>query len=163
MIAIPDLQIAILLLKLNKFGLLNDSYEKIVIPTVYISEITGGNFDTPISEGWLEIYDPDLENMMQIDRIESKTGIKLSVCEESSVALAIQNKAIVLTEDREIKTVAKYLELEVEGISQIVLRAYKSSRISKEDSIKVLREIYGSVSPIITRYINLEEQLVKSL
>lgn len=163
MIAIPDMQIAILLLKHNKFGLLNDSYEKIIIPTAYITEITGGNFDAPISEGWLEIYDPDLENMMHIDQIESKTGIKLSVCEESCVALAIQNKAIVLTEDKEINTVAKYLELKVEGISQIIIRAYKSNKISKEDSIRFLREIYGSVSPIITRYINLEEQLVKSL
>jgi predicted nucleic acid-binding protein len=162
-IAIPDMQIAILLLKLNKFEMLNDSYEKIVIPTAYITEITGANFDTPISKGWLDIYDPDLENMMQIDRTESKTGVKLSVCEESCVALAIKNKAIVLTEDREIMTVAKFLDLEIEGISQIILRAYKSKKISKEDSIRFLREIYGSISPIITSYINLEEKLIKSL
>jgi len=163
MIAIPDMQVAILLLKHNKFGLLNFSYEKIMIPTAYIAEITGGNFDTPISEGWLEIFDPDLEHLMHTDRIESKTGIKLSICEESCVALAIQNKAIVLTEDREINTVAKLLELKVEGLSQIIIRAHKSNKISKEDGVRFLREIYGSVSPIVTRYINLEEQLIKSL
>jgi predicted nucleic acid-binding protein len=162
-IAIPDMQIAILLLKLNKFEMLNDSYEKMVIPTAYITEITGANFDTPISKGWLDIYDPDLENMMQIDRTESKTGVKLSVCEESCVALAIKNKAIVLTEDREIMTVAKFLDLEIEGISQIILRAYKSKKIPKEDSIRFLREIYSNISPIITSYINLEEKLIKSL
>ncbi|WP_455278477.1 hypothetical protein [[Eubacterium] cellulosolvens] len=163
MIASPDMQVTILLLNHNKFGLLKDSYEKIIIPTVYIAEITGGNFDAPLAEGWLEIYDPDLEDMMNIDRIESKTGIKLSVCEESCIALAIKNKAIVITEDREISTVAKFLELKVESIFQIIVRAYKSKRISKEDSIRFLREIYGSVSQIITRYINLEEQLIKSL
>ncbi len=163
MIAIPDMQVAILLLKHNKFGLLNFSYEKIMIPTAYIAEITGGNFDTPISEGWLEIFDPDLEHLMHTDRIESKTGIKLSICEESCVALAIQNKAIVLTEDREINTVAKLLELKVEGLSQIIIRAYKSNKISKEDGVRFLREIYGSVSPSVTRYVNLEEQLIKSL
>jgi predicted nucleic acid-binding protein len=162
-IAIPDMQMSILLLNFNKFELLNDSYKKIVIPTVYITETTGAKFDTPISEGWLEIYDPDVENMMQIDRIESKTGIKLSVCEESCVALAIQNKAIVLTEDREIKNVAKFLKLEVEGISEIIIRAYKSKKISREDSVRFLREIYGKISPIISSYVNIEEKLVKSL
>lgn len=150
-------------MKLDKFEFLKNSYEKIVIPTAYITEITGGNFDKPLSEGWLEIYDPDIDDMMQIDRIEAKTGIKLSVCEESCVALAIRNKAIVLTEDREVKTVAKFLDLEYEGISQIITRAYNSKKISKEDSVRFLREFYGNVSPIITNYIKIEEELIKSL
>jgi predicted nucleic acid-binding protein len=163
MIASPDMQLMILLLKHNRFALLKESYEKIIIPTAYIAEITGGNFDAPLAEGWLEIYDPDFENMMNVDRIESKTGIKLSVCEESCIALANKNKSIVLTEDREISTIARFLNLEVEDISHIIIRAYKSKRISKEDCIRFLREVYSEVSPIIKRYINLEEQLTKSI
>jgi predicted nucleic acid-binding protein len=163
MIAIPDMQIMILLLKQNQLQLLRLTYDKIIIPTSYISEISGAKFDTPLSEGWLEIFDPDFEHLMHVDQAESKTGIKLSVSEESCLALALQNKAIVLTEDRENHTVAKLLYLEIEGISQIIIRACKSNKISKETSIKLLREIHNSIAPIITSYINIEEQLVKSL
>ena len=100
---------------------------------------------------------------MHIDRIESKTGIKLSVSEEECVALALKNKAIVLTEDRENNTVAKHLNLEVEGISQMIIRAHKANKISKEEGIRLLREIHNSIAPIITGYVNIEEKLAKTL
>lgn len=163
MIAIPDMQIMILLLKQNNLQLLKLAYDKIIIPTSYISEITGEKLDTALSDGWLEIFDPDFEHLMHIDQIESKTGIKLSVSEEECVALALKNKAIVLTEDRENNTVAKHLNLEVEGISQMIIRAHKSNKISKEEGIRLLREIHNSIAPIITGYVNIEEKLAKTL
>ncbi len=148
MTAIPDPHVLILLQKHNALRLLKDAYQKVLIPTSIIEEIPTNALDEALTEGWMEFFDPEMNYLMQVDKIESKSGIRLSVHEEACLALALQHKAQpVLTNDREVDTVAGILEITTAGIPSVIIGASRSGTIPKREGLELFHNIYGRMLP----------------
>ncbi|MEM2942538.1 MAG: hypothetical protein QXT81_03855, partial [Candidatus Bathyarchaeia archaeon] len=117
MTVIPDPISMVLLARHDALELLAGAYAKVAVPTSIIEVIESTALDKGISEGWLELLDPDIDHVMRVDEIQSRSGVKLSVHEEACIALALQLRAdAVLTIDREVQLAAKLLGLRVDGI-----------------------------------------------
>jgi len=154
--AVPDIQI--LLPKHKVLWLLKAAYGNILVPTSVIQEVQSNTMDQAISEGWLELLDPDTDYVMRVDEIESRSGIGLSTGEEDCIALALQHEAHpIVTNDREVGAVAKLLGIRTEGIPSVILRASNSGAISKEDGLRLFHEVYRSICPSLGEFMCLYE------
>lgn len=148
MIVTPDPGVMILLVKHSALGLLKAAYGKVVVPTSIIETIPSTALDEAIAEGWLELHDPDIDHVMKVDKIQAKSGIKLSVHEEACIALALQLGAnAISTIDREVQEAARLLGVSVEGIPSLIMAASRSGAISKEDGIRLFHKIYEALLP----------------
>ncbi len=148
MTATTDPTILIPLLKHNALHLLKGAYNEVILPTSIIQEIPSNSLDNALTDGWLTLIDADTDSFMRVDRIESRSGIRLSPHEESCVALALQYDAEpVVTNDREVDTLARLLEISTEGIPSVIIKASRSCMISKEDGLKLFRKIYRGSLP----------------
>jgi len=148
MTAIPDPYVLILLQKHNALKLLKGAYGKILTPLSIIEEIPSNTLDEALTEGWFELQDAETDYLMQVDKIESKSGIRLSVHEEACLALALQHRARpIVTNDREVEIVAKILGISTEGIPSAIISASRSGMISKEDGLKLFLKIYQTILP----------------
>jgi predicted nucleic acid-binding protein len=138
----------ILLAKHDALHLLESAYIKVAVPTSIIEVIDSTALDKGISEGWLELFDPDIDHVMRVDEIESRSGLKLSVYEEACIALALQLRAdAILTLDREVQAAAKLLGIRVDGIPSLLLAASRSGSISKEEGMRLFHKICNEIVP----------------
>jgi predicted nucleic acid-binding protein len=159
MTATTDPSILITLLKHKALHLLKGAYNKVIVPTSIIEEIPSSSLDKALTDGWLSLLDVDTDYFMRVDRIESRSGIRLSPHEESCVALALQYDAEpIVTNDREVDSLAKLLKISTDGIPSVIIQASRSGIISKEDGLKLFREIYRESLPGF----GIEEQFRKS-
>lgn len=86
----------------------------------------------------------------------------LDLGEAQAIALCLQEKAdYFLTDDLDARIVAKSNGIETHGTIGVILRAFREKIISKENTIKKVKELYENSSLFITK--NLIAKIINEI
>ena len=108
-------------------------YHKAIIESIEKVDGLGSQMDEALAEGWIMFEDANTDKIMEVDKKESETGIRLSMDEEEAIALALQIDAkTFLTNDREVARIASFLRIPTSGIPPMLLWAVRNRKLSKK-------------------------------
>ena len=118
-------------------------YNKAIIESIEQVDNLGSNMDDALEDGSIMFEDPNTDSIMEVDRKESETGIKLSMDEEEAVALALQlNAEVLFTNDQEVARMADLLGISTIGIPAILLWAFKNGKITKPEILDLCEKSF---------------------
>ncbi|MCL6475935.1 MAG: DUF3368 domain-containing protein [Firmicutes bacterium] len=148
---------------IGRLDLLREFFEKVMIPPAVWNEVVEQGKGRPgaedvrlaCQEGWINLLAPNNRAMVSILRMQLDAG------EAEAIALAAEHKAdILLIDESEGREVARNLGLSVTGSIGILLRAYRSGKVSSlQQEMERLRSEAGFwiSDALYQRIISLEE------
>ncbi len=148
---VSDTGALITLEKLDKgYELIRKVIDRIVIPSAVFEELTYG-YSSPNDylikygiEDFIEIADPDLK--ISIDGFNDLHG-----GEQEAIRLSKQLKLPLLIEEKDGRSVAQRVGLEISGIAGQVLKLHRMELISNSDYNELLSKLYqkGRISKVM--------------
>ncbi|PIN92993.1 hypothetical protein COU61_01135 [Candidatus Pacearchaeota archaeon CG10_big_fil_rev_8_21_14_0_10_35_13] len=132
-------------------------FNEIITPTEVSKELIRSNIIIP---EFIKIISVNSGNKKLIEILANQYSLDMG--EAEAIALAKQEKMeYLLTDDLDARIVAKKYSLKVHGTVGILIRAFREGIITKEETIKKLRELASESTLYITK--TLIEQAVRAI
>lgn len=130
---VSDSSVLIHLSGINRFDLLKENYQHIIISPVVKSEVVDQGRNRPgaievkkaIDEGWIKIIEAKNKTLSQILKQNLHEG------EAESIALAIENPdSLLLIDESEARKTARLYNLKITGVIGVLIKAKIQGKIS---------------------------------
>jgi len=165
--AVVDAGPLIWLAQCGLLSILRRSYSSVSMPPAVRHEvidrgIEGGHSDAAIisdalDEGWIKVETPSKSHTKQTSDQAARTRVRLGGGETQAIALALAEKAVLLTNDEDARTVARLLGLRTAGVPRILINAVKLGHLTKEEARSALGRMIDEglwLSPAVVQLFN---------
>ncbi len=157
--AVADASVLIALAKIGKLGLLRIVFESVLItPTVQWEVVEQGRMlgapdvihvQRALDEGWLSIVELEPIEMDLVGWLATTTGLHAG--EMESLAVAFQRRRVLLIDERNARSAARALGIEIIGSAGALFAAFRIGALDlaeMEDAVKDLARVLW-ISPDI--------------
>lgn len=140
---ISDATILITLINIDEFRVLKLFIEKIIIPYEVYHEVSQKPnakkyIDVQIEEAFISVEDyEDLQLFKEINYL-------LDAGESASITLAIERNLPLIIDEKKGRKFAEKQNVEIIGLVGILRFLYRNGRLSREESVKIVKKLNAS-------------------
>ena len=165
--AVADAGPLIWLARCGLLDVLRQSYSSVLMPPAVRHEVIdrgveGGHSDAALvsvalDEGWITIETSSKSHTKRTSDLADRMRVRIGGGETQAIALALAEKAVLLTNDEDARAVARSMGLKTASVPRILIDAVKLGLLTKEEARSALSSMIDEglwLSPAVVQLFN---------